>query len=617
METFQFETREDGARSLLKLIRPLKEFYSPGRAFLNIGNTGVHYGSRVSGMEGFARIIWGLGPLFSGLSSYEDVKIREEGEAWKALILEGITSGTDTANEEYWGNMADCDQRMVEAAAIVVMFSLNRDMWYDLNPTVKSNVYTWLNQINSFDMPRNNWRFFRILTNMTFQLLGLPHSEERMAEDKQLVEDSYVEGGWYVDGGKDKMDYYIPFAFHFYGLIYASFMKESDPVWSEKLRARAKAFAQDYLYFFANDGSSIPFGRSLAYRFAHCGFWSTFAFSEGEGVDYGVMKNIVAGHMEGWFKKPILDHAGILTIGYSYPNLIMSEHYNGPGSPYWALKAFFFLALPEDHKFWQADKTMVTYEKQKRIRQPHMLITHDENDTMMAYTVGQHCPGNHGHVSEKYEKFVYSNRFGFSISRGHELNDGAFDNTIAFSYSGENRYTMMNGCKSYEVEEDYLKTVYEPINGVQAESIIVPCSPWHVRIHKITCEHDIDVSDGGFSIAAESSDGIKYEISQIEKMEQTAAAKFPWGITGIVSLTGGNADVLQCFPNTNIISPLTVMPLIRHHLKKGTHLLISCVFGDTSCDAAGQYRQMPSVEAGEHEVKVNYNGRQIKVRISC
>lgn len=615
MDAYSFKTREDTAGSLLRLIRPLKEYYSPGHAFLNIGNTGVHYGSRTAAMEGFARVLWGLGPLFSRLSTYEDREIREEGEEWRNVVLKGLASGTDPESPEYWGDMADYDQRIVESAAIVVMFALNQDMWHGLEPSVKTNLHQWLNQMNGCEMPGNNWRFFRILTNMTFQLLNLPYSEEKIREDKKLIEDSYLKDGWYVDGGRNKMDYYIPFAFHFYGQLYAFFMKKRDPQWSETLKRRAEAFAPDYLYFFANDGSSIPFGRSLTYRFAHCSFWSAYAFLGASGIDYGVIKNIFVNHMEEWFQKPILDHSGIMTVGYTYPNLIMSEHYNSGGSPYWALKAFLVLALPKDHDFWTAERKEFAYEKQRNVKQPHMIITHDSHNGVMAYTVGQHCPGNHGHVSEKYEKFVYSNRFGFSISRGHECNDGAFDNTIAFSHGGENRYTMMQGCMSWQVEDDYLKTVYEPIRGVRAESIIIPCSPWHVRIHRINCQGETDISDGGFSIPAESSSGIKYEESQLEKTGQSAAVRVPWGISAIIGLSGGEADVIQCFPNTNILYPLTVMPLVKHHLEKGAHLLVSCVFGDISGEAYRLYQKKPEVRMEDDAVTVTWGGREINVHL--
>ncbi len=608
-----FNKREDMAAGLLSLIRPLKQYLSPGRGFLTISDIGVHYGSRAAGMEGFARILWGLGPLFCRISSYKEEKIRKEAGEWKAIVMEGIASGTDPEHEEYWGEITDFDQRIVEAAAIVVMFSLNQDMWQELSDSVKSHVYQWLNQMNCCEMPRNNWRFFRILTNMTFRLLNLPYSEKTVREDKELIENSYVGGGWYVDGGRDKMDYYIAFAFHFYGQIYAYFMDEMDPAWSETLKERREAFAQDYLYLFANDGTSVPFGRSLTYRFAHISFFSAYGFLGGGSLDYGVIKNLVSRHLERWFESSITDHGGILNVGYQYPNLIMSEHYNGGGSPYWALKAFLLLALPEDHEFWKAEPVSFPYERQKKISGPHMIVTHDWDHTVMAYVAGQHCPGNHGHVPEKYEKFVYSNRFGFSISRGHELNDGAFDNTIAFSHGGENRYTMMNGCISYVTEEEYLRVKYNPINGVTAESIIVPCSPWHVRIHRIVCEQEIDVSDGGFCLPAEDTNGNRYKKSQLKQGDGMAAAVLPWGISAVVSLTGGEAQVLQCFPNTNLLYPLTVMPLIKQHLNKGSHVLVSCVFGDMSDLKEARYNQLPAVHWQESEVTVEWNGKKIVI----
>lgn len=65
-----------------------------------------------------------------------------------------------------------------------------------------------------------------------------------------------------------------------------------------------------------------------------------------------------------------------------------------------------------------------------------MIITHDEYNHVLAYVTGQHCKGDHGQSPAKYEKFVYSNQFGFSVSKGTSLEEGAFDNTLAFSHKG-------------------------------------------------------------------------------------------------------------------------------------------------------------------------------------
>ena len=88
-------------------------------------------------------------------------------------------------------------------------------------------------------------------------------------------------------------------------------------------------------------------------------------------------------------KQPIFDNGGILTVGYTYPNLLMSETYNAPGSPYWALKAFVFLALPDDHPFWQADEApFPSLEPVHCIRECDMLICHRSHEAV-ALTAGQ------------------------------------------------------------------------------------------------------------------------------------------------------------------------------------------------------------------------------------
>lgn len=50
---------------------------------------------------------------------------------------------------------------------------------------------------------------------MTFRLLELPWSEEKMQEDFNIIESSYVGDGWYYDGNPGQIDYYVAFAMVF------------------------------------------------------------------------------------------------------------------------------------------------------------------------------------------------------------------------------------------------------------------------------------------------------------------------------------------------------------------------------------------------------------------
>ncbi len=312
-----------------------------------------------------------------------------------------------------------------------------------------------------------------------------------------------------------------------------------------------------------------------------------------EGAGSGVMKHLALSNLGQWMKRPIFDNGGVLTIGYGYPNLFMSEKYNAPGSPYWAFKVFFLLAVPEDSPFWNAEEKVYPYEEKKLLPHPHMLITHDGHGHVLAYPAGQHCK-NHGCCPEKYEKFVYSNQFGFSVSRGSGLGEGAFDNTLAVSLAGEERYQMRYGADRLGVTEEEVRIACRIMPGVMVESRIIPKGAWHIRIHEIRTEHEIDVADGGFAIAVESG---KYDRSHIEDGEGAAGAVFPWGVSRVVSLSGGTGQVVDAFPNTNLFEPLTVIPTICHRLAPGVHKLITCVMADSSEDAGRLSSQVPEIGA--------------------
>ena len=348
------QTRQDAVTALLDLIRPLKAFYSAGGALLKIGSTAAHYGEKDARMEGWARILWGLGPLFGGDNTALPVEQQAEITEWVDLYRTGLIHGTDPSHPEYWGDIFDYDQKMVETAALDLALCLAPDMlWTPLTDAQKQNVYRWLNQMNAHRIHPNNWRFFRILTNMTFARLGLPYDTDQLKDDFGVVEHCYTGGGWYFDGNPGQMDYYIPFAMHFYSLIWSTLSPLDADGYATKLKTRSGEFAGDFIQWFSDDGAEIPFGRSLTYRFAHAAFFAAYAFAgaQNESIPWGAVRHTVLTNLHHWFQYPITNAAGVLTIGYQYPNLLMSERYNAPGSPYWAFKAFLFLALPADHPF--------------------------------------------------------------------------------------------------------------------------------------------------------------------------------------------------------------------------------------------------------------------------
>jgi hypothetical protein len=77
-------------------------------------------------------------------------------------------------------------------------------------------------------------------------------------------------------------DYYASFAIHYYSLLLASSLEKDSPEIAQRFRDRAAKSSLAIVNLFAPDGHSIPFGRSMTYRFATSAFWAACAF---DGVE--------------------------------------------------------------------------------------------------------------------------------------------------------------------------------------------------------------------------------------------------------------------------------------------------------------------------------------------
>jgi hypothetical protein len=563
-------SRKDMQDALAQICGPLKKFYSPGCAQLIIGSTGTHYLEGVARMEAFARPLWGLVPLLAGGGESDLLEI----------YLQGIKNGTNPKHPEYWGAIGNGDQRMVEMAVIgLALFMIPGKIWHPLTAEEKSNAEQWLNQINHFKLPETNWLFFRVLVNLGLKKVEANHNSEILNKDLSRLDDFYLSDGWYQDGFREQLDYYVPFAMHFYGLVYSKIVGDEDKERSERYKERAVLFAKDFIYWFSSDGSSIPFGRSLTYRFAQSGFWSALAFADTEALPWGVIKGIVLRNLRWWFQQPIFSSDGILTIGYAYPNLIMAENYNSPGSPYWALKTFMPLALEEQHPFWQAAEEELPELPSKSVQvHPHMILCRqDSGKHVVAYTSGQYAIFEPAHNAAKYEKFAYSNLFGFSVPKcDYGLGQGAYDSMLAVSEE-DNIYRVRRTCADYRVNDNYIYSKWLPWRNVEVRTWIIPLRTWHIRIHRIDTKRILDTAEGGFALAREQ--GVDSQ-GTYKTENNSAILRHPWGISGILDLLDERtAEIVKADPNTNVLANRTMIPTLRRKLGAGSHLLACAVLG--------------------------------------
>ncbi len=585
------KNRLDVIRACVQLLTPLVPRMEKGHASVVLGASSAVYPDQIAGMEAYSRALWGIVPMLAG-------GCREAEAFWK-IWREGLQHGVDPESPEYWGDLHPFDQRMVEMAVMGVAMCLVPERFLgDLTRYARENLRRWLSQINMHEMPTNNWVFFRILVNVGFLTNGLPYDAQRLREDLARVEEHYEGNGWYFDY-PDQRDYYTSWGYHFYGLIYARAMNTHDPARCRRFLARAREFAPSFAAWFTADGQGLPYGRSLTYRFAQSSFFAAMGVAEvtAEGIDWGVMKGFFLRNMRFWLNKPIFTGDGLLSIGYGYPNLIMSEGYNAPGSPYWAMKAFICLALPIEHPFWTADES--PYTPPRKCVQPSarlMIVRDEENAHVQAFSAGNHAPGIE--LSDaKYEKFAYSTAFAFSVPRSNRsLQQGAFDSTLAVTGDGLFWRTRF-GSESFGMEEDRVVSVWKPYPDVTIRTTIRPMGDWHLRTHVIQTPRPLTCAEGGYAIQQEQGKHRAVTQMTVEaprillnvKDEEappkgwdaiTVAAFAPWGISGLIGFRGYIAgEVLEPAPNTNLLWPRTLIPMLRADVMPGETRLMCAVLG--------------------------------------
>ncbi|MBI9020270.1 MAG: DUF2264 domain-containing protein [Verrucomicrobia bacterium] len=563
------KTRADVQEAVRQICAPLRPHYSPGRALVHLGDTTTNYGEHRCGMEAFARPFWGLMPLAAGGG---------ESDVWE-ICRDGLRNGTNPEHPEYWGDLVDVDQLAVEMPPMALALALAPEQfWKPFSEAERTQIVSWMDQINHKKMSDNNWRAFPILVNASFKKAGMPYNAEVMEAGLQRLEDFYLGEGWYSDGTGARMDYYIPFAIHFYSLIYAKMMGDEDPKRAATFRERAAVFAKDYLHWFTADGAALPFGRSLTYRFAQGAFWGALAFADVEALPWGEVKGMYLRHLRHWFRQPIFTPDGLLSIGYDYPNLLMSEFYNGPGSPYWAMKAFLPLAVPADHPFWAAEELPFPTLGKTSVQKPAFLsfARSEAGDHVMALTSGQWCGLDFGHTAEKYSKFAYSTHFGFSVSReATGLVKGAYDSMLALS-DGEDHWRVRRRCESVEITDTAIISIWKPWPDVEIETRLEHHYPWHIRTHTIKTGRPLETAEGAFAVKRE--DGL---LPVVNASKNPAGALY--GGSGILNIEGEReATIIEPMPNTNLMTPRTVIPTLTGRLEPGEHRLVCAVLGEPS-----------------------------------
>lgn len=589
-------SKQDFTTLAKAILAPLPPYFSDGSARVCLGTTNAAYTQNAVEVETFSRPLWALGPLWLGGEVADD---------FAALYQKGLANGSDPAHPEYWGDTHDKDQCFVEMAAIAcAILETPETVWHPLPDEAKANLAAWLGTINAHELPVCNWLFFRVLVNLALHSVGMRCDLSKSEEDLDEMELWYQADGWYSDGrieNRPQRDYYVPFAMQYYAVIYSVYAADLDPVRAERFRNRALKFGAQFATWFDADGAGMPFGRSLTYRFAECAFFSACVFAGIEALPLPQMKGIICRHFEWWLGKDIFDNSGLLTLGYCYPQLYMTEHYNAPGSPYWSLKSFLILGLPKEHPFWSVEAEPLAYTAGVSAQYgANLLMQRGSAGDATLYASGVVQRVSYGQFPEKYAKFAYNTRFGFCASRSYSnLEQAAPDSMLAFEIDGY--IFVRRWSDEFVLEDGRCVSKWSPFAGITVTSEIIPnaSGDGHTRKHRIEssipcraydCGYAVPERDeiftpaatapawhaaydaiGGLGDAAAKRQALASRAQTIPAVRSAEQGKASAACMGVgCSVSGaGEGKVFTAFTNTNLYHTNTVIPCIAYDIAVG------------------------------------------------
>ena len=568
-------SRDDVARAVVDLYEPLVPHVSPGGARVRLGSFASVFEESTAELEGFARPLYGIVPLTVGGYEFAD---------WERFAS-GLDAGTDPNSVDYWGPVpGDNDQRMVEQAAIGLALAFCPEQsWEPLSVAARERLVAWLHGIFDHDPNPNNWQFFRVLVALGLERVGAPFDRSKVTASLDLLDSYRVGRHWYVDGSLANVDYYVPFAFHTYGLMYAAAndIGLADDNRAAAYRERAATFASDLQHWFAPDGAAVPFGRSLTYRFAMSSFWGALAWADVESeLSWGAVRGLAMRNLRWWAGQPISDRDGVLSIGYTYDNRRLSETYSSAGSPYWCMKAFGSLAASADHPFWTSDeKLLEPLAAPVTIADAGQVITRDSDHAVILSARPAVALDFPEQSAAKYRKFAYSSVFGFSGDVADMFGSIHTDSMLALTDGDGNRRVRL-GVEAAGVEDSMTWSTWHPWPDVRIDSVCWALdASRHGRVHRIRTGRDLTGIESGFAIGLDAPGDLLG--AGVDTADGQAVITIGQGLSAIVDLAvegraPRRAITRNLAVNASLVHHRTAVPALQGSLPVGEHT-IACL----------------------------------------
>ena len=536
----------------------------------------------------------------------------------EALMQRAMVNGCDPDAVGSWHHPPvynkDGDQRTVEAAqfAFAIWQTRNR-IWSRMSERERGFVFGFLDQVGQHpSMWDSNWSFFWLLNHTARKGLNLPYEQAILDEvTGEYLDGVYCGDGWYDDAekrGAQHFDSYITWVFGMYVLEWAEMDGHSVPERRDELLERVRAWMRHFPYFFAVDGSTVEYGRSIASKFARLGT-PLLAYKLGAWPhSVGMLRRLIGKNLRWYLDRGALRADGTLIQQITGAGSIgVIERYVSTGTGYGSMQIFNGLwSLPDDDPFWTAEEEPLPIEQgdfRKVFSVPGWVLSgHDGH--VQQFNAGS----GYANAGSKYMKLVYSSRNPFNV--GVDGLDITLDSSLCLNENGRRgqRETILDFAVG---DSGWLRTRYIiPINGHQhiVDTTLIPLGDIHLRAHRITLDAaaaQVIAEEGSAAIGYNSYDIGTHPIIRGE--EDWQFVEMAGGAIGIKPLQGYSAtpQVISGTPNIvyryNHLTVLTSAPL------KAQHDLICTVYSGDADNTAS----VPKIEQagwkadGRFEVQVN------------
>lgn len=337
------------------------QYQSPKGAFVFYPGEISGRGRKVNAIEGFARFFplaasW----LFS--NGQEEIILNYNSYNLIDILKTGLINGTDPNGSEYWGDVKDYDQRIVEAADIALALWISKNyIWNNLEKEEKLKIIKWLEQSIHKKIGDNNWNLFPITIAKVLEALGSSNAKDLNYINnlyKTYKVNHYIGNGWYDDPPKG-IDYYNAWSIQ-YNLFW---LDQIDPDFDpDFIRSTHTEFIKFYKFLFSKNGFPIM-GRSVCYRLAAPAPIISAALISPEEISPGVALRTLDLTWIHFIKNNALQD-GKLTQGYYEDDLRVLDVYSGAGSCLWSLRSLIVaFYIDKSIQLFDAEEQLLPIEK--------------------------------------------------------------------------------------------------------------------------------------------------------------------------------------------------------------------------------------------------------------